>query len=77
ANQYWLASSFIMLADVYIARDDFFQAKATLQSVIDGYGTPNDGIIDDASSKLTSLVKAEKEKQQGENANDTINIQWN
>ncbi|MDY0198361.1 MAG: tetratricopeptide repeat protein [Tenuifilaceae bacterium] len=76
-HQYWLATSFILLADVYIAKDDFFQAKATLQSVIDGYGTTNDGIIDTASNKLTNLVKAEKEKQHGANANDTINIQWN
>ena len=45
-HQYWLAQSFIVLADIYALRDDFFQAKSTLQSVIDGYGNPNDGVID-------------------------------
>jgi len=62
-HQYWLAKSFILLADVYMKQDDFFQAKATLQSVIDGYSTTNDGIIDEATGKLNQLVKAEKDKQ--------------
>lgn len=74
-HQYWLAKSFIVLADIYASRDDFFQAKATLQSVIDGYGNPDDGIVDQASSRLTQLVKDEKLKQQGAES-DTINVQW-
>jgi len=76
-HQYWLAKSFILLADVYIVQDDFFQAKATLQSVIDGYSKTEDGIIDEASEKLTQLVKNEKEKQQADDSGDTINIQLN
>lgn len=62
-HQFWLAKSFILLADVYEAQDDFFQAKATLQSVIDGYSVPDDGIIDLATGKLNELVKKEKSKQ--------------
>lgn len=34
---YWLAKSFILLADNYIAQDNIFQAKQTLQSIIDNY----------------------------------------
>ncbi|HSA04155.1 MAG TPA: tetratricopeptide repeat protein [Tenuifilaceae bacterium] len=62
-HQYWLAKSFILLADVYMKQDDFFQAKATLQSVTDGYSNTADGIIDEATNKLNELVKAEKNKQ--------------
>ncbi len=62
-HQYWLAKSFILLADVYAAQNDFFQAKATLQSVLDGYGSTTDGIIDEATNKLNQLVKTEKERQ--------------
>ena len=62
-HQYWLAKSFILLADVYMNKDDFFQAKATLQSVIDGYNATDDGIIDEATDKLNQLVKIEKTKQ--------------
>lgn len=74
-HQYWLASSFMVLADIYAMRNDFFQAKATLQSVIDGYAIPNDGIIDQASKQLTELIKAEKAKQQG-SPSDTIQLHW-
>lgn len=62
-HQYWLAKSFILLSDVYMKQDDFFQAKATLQSVIDGYTNTSDGIIDEATGKLNELVKVEKNKQ--------------
>ncbi|MBC35118.1 MAG: hypothetical protein CL663_03625 [Bacteroidetes bacterium] len=34
---YWLASGFILLADNYLAQDNSFQAKQTLQSIIDNY----------------------------------------
>ncbi len=74
-HQYWLAKSFILLADVYAQQDDFFQAKATLQSVLDGYAKSNDGIVDLASDKLTELIKAEKLKQKGTDA-DTIHVKW-
>lgn len=74
-HQFWLAKSFIMLADIYASRDDFFQAKATLQSVIDGYGTSEDGIIEMASSRLTDLINEEKLKQQGAE-DDTVKVNW-
>ena len=62
-HQYWLAKSFILLAEVYANQDDFFQAKATLNSIIDGYSSTTDGIIDEATAKLNQLVKTEKDKQ--------------
>ena len=34
-HEYWVAKSFILLADVYVAKDNAFQAKETLRSVID------------------------------------------
>ncbi|HOP04820.1 MAG TPA: tetratricopeptide repeat protein [Tenuifilaceae bacterium] len=74
-HQYWLANSFILLADVYAQKDDFFQAKATLQSVLDGYTNTEDGIIDLASDKLSELIKTEREKQKGTEA-DTIRVKW-
>ncbi len=33
----WTASSFIVLSDVYVAKDNIFQAKETLKSVIENY----------------------------------------
>lgn len=34
-HEYWVAKSFILLADVYVAKDNLFQARETLRSVID------------------------------------------
>lgn len=72
-HSYWLAKSFILLADIYSKKEDFFQAKATLQSIIDGYAIPDDGIIDLATTKLNTIVKAEKSKQPIE-TQDTIKL---
>jgi tetratricopeptide (TPR) repeat protein len=34
---FWIAKSFILLADTYVETNDFFQAKQTLKSIIDNY----------------------------------------
>ncbi len=57
-HQYWLAKSFILLGDSYSEQNDNFQAKATYQSIIEGYGDPNDGIIKEAQQKLDRLEQA-------------------
>lgn len=51
---YWVTKSFILLADDYVALKDTFQAKATLQSVIDNY-KGDDDIIPTAKQKLEQL----------------------
>lgn len=61
-NQYWLAKSFIVLANIYAQDEDYFQAKATLQSVIDGYSNTTDGIIDAANQRLLEIIKLEKDE---------------
>jgi TolA-binding protein len=56
---YWVAKAFILLADNYVKLKDNFQAKATLQSVIDNYKGADD-ILPTAKQKLDMLspVKA-------------------
>ncbi|MFM6953983.1 MAG: tetratricopeptide repeat protein, partial [Sphingobacteriaceae bacterium] len=53
---YWVAKSFLLLADTYIALKDDFQAKSTLQSLLDNY-TGTDEIIPAAKEKLETLNK--------------------
>jgi hypothetical protein len=53
---YWVAKSFILLADNYLALKDEFQAKSTLQSVLDNY-TGDDDILPTAKEKLDALNK--------------------
>ena len=59
--QYWIARSFVLLADVYIAQDDDFQAKQYLLSLQENY-KQNDDISAMISVKLAEIAKREKEK---------------
>ncbi|HUS86809.1 MAG TPA: tetratricopeptide repeat protein [Bacteroidales bacterium] len=54
-HQYWMARMFILLADISIARDDDFQARATLQSLADYYQVEDDGILDEVRAKIDEL----------------------
>jgi TolA-binding protein len=54
-QNYWLAKAFILLGDIYLTRGDEFQARATYQSVVDGYSLANDGIVERAKSKIAKM----------------------
>ena len=69
---YWLAKGYILLADVYVKLEDNFQAKATLQSVIDYYKGEDD-IKTIAQSKLDAIKAAEEAKDNKEE--ETIEIE--
>ena len=54
---YWIAKGFILLADIYVARDDNFQAGQTLQSVIDNY--LGEDLREIARQKLNTIQPAD------------------
>jgi len=56
SHDYWVAKSFLLLADNYIALKDDFQAKSTLQSIISNY-EGNDEILPTAKAALETLNK--------------------
>jgi TolA-binding protein len=56
---YWVTKTFILLADDYVGLKDNFQAKATLQSVIDNY-KGDDDILPTAKQKLDKLSGTDK-----------------
>jgi tetratricopeptide (TPR) repeat protein len=49
----WIGKSFLLLADSYLAQNEMFQAKATLQSLIDNF--PSESIKQEARQKLQAL----------------------
>jgi TolA-binding protein len=51
---YWVAKAYLLLADNYVGQKDTFQAKATLQSIIDNYKADDD-ILPSAKQKLDNL----------------------
>lgn len=66
--EYWVAKAFILLADVYMEKKDAFQAKATLQSIIDNYkGEDLNKIAREKLAGITATEKAEKEALQLKN----------
>lgn len=62
-HHYWLAESFLLLAKLFLKRNDSFQAKYTLQSIIDNYDSKKDGIINRANTELNRLLEIEKQKE--------------
>jgi TolA-binding protein len=54
AFDYWVAKGFILLSDIFVRNGNEFQARETLQSVIDNYEGPELG--ETARQKLQELI---------------------
>ena len=54
---YWVAKTYVLLARDYSALKDDFQAKATLQSIIDNYQTDDD-VLPEARQIMQSIDKS-------------------
>jgi hypothetical protein len=58
AYDYWIAKSIILLADNYAGEKDYFQAKASLQSIIENYEGEDLKYV--AKEKLQKITDEEK-----------------
>jgi len=58
---YWMGKALILLADNYVSKEDLFQAKVTLQNIIDNSKYPE--LVSIASEKLTIIKEQEKAKK--------------
>lgn len=54
---YWVTKSYILLGDVYYKQKDYFNAKATFQSVVDN--TINNELKNEAQAKLSKVIEDE------------------
>ena len=59
SHTFWMAKSFIVLAEVYIDTEDLFQASHTIQSVIDNYDVRDDGILREAEQVKARIAAAQ------------------
>ncbi|MGN0188089.1 MAG: tetratricopeptide repeat protein [Candidatus Cryptobacteroides sp.] len=58
SRQYWLAKAFIVLGDTFVEKGDFEQAKATFESVRDGYNPQKpDDVQDSVGMRLRKLAE--------------------
>lgn len=70
----WVGKSYMLLADNYVALDDFFQAKGTLKSVIENF--PAEYIRNLAKEKLVEIERLEAEQgTEAEIESDTLVIE--
>ena len=65
----WVGKSFLLIADGFFAQEDYFQAKATLQSLIDNF--PVESVKEEARKKLQAVVEKELEIENQQKA-DTV-----
>ena len=54
---YWQAKIYLILGDVFVKMNNTFQARATYQSIVDGYSPKDDGIVDEARARIAALAK--------------------
>ncbi|MDD5714407.1 MAG: hypothetical protein PHV64_05880, partial [Bacteroidales bacterium] len=59
-QEYWIARTFMLLGDIFAERGEWAQAKATYQSVRDGY-SPSEP--DDIAQLIALRIKRIEEEQ--------------
>ena len=60
-HAYWMAKTFLLLADVSVKKNDIFQARHTLISLLDYYTVKDDGVIESAQEKLKMVEELEED----------------
>ncbi len=65
---YWIAKGFILLADIYVGRENIFQAEQTLNSVIENHkGEELRKVAQGKLDRLQEMQKPKEEETEGEN----------
>lgn len=61
---YWITKSYILLGDVYFKEEDYFNAEATLKSVVENASIPE--LQNEAQQKLNAVIEAKNSKSKVE-----------
>jgi TolA-binding protein len=54
-QNYWIVRSYIILGDIYVARNEIEQAKATYNRILERYTIADDGIIEVVKTRLAAI----------------------
>jgi len=71
SQEYWIAKSFLILADNYVKTDNVFQAKHTLEGIINNY--EGEDIVSEAKEMLAEIEKGENQSEE-ENGETDVEI---
>ena len=73
---YWLAKGILLLGDNFTAQNDYFNAKHSVESIIENYdGHNKNEIVDEAVLKLESIIKLENDERQEEPVQQDMEIE--
>ena len=53
---YWVAKGLMLQAKVLVVKEDLFQAEENLNSIIEHYPIPDDGVVEEANIALEELL---------------------
>ncbi len=70
-SEFWIAKAFILLSEIYVSQGNLFQAKATLESIIENYNE-DDEVKYDAKYKWENIVKTQSIKSNNKKIEETI-----
>lgn len=59
-SDYWVVKSYLLIADILTEQKDYFNAKATLQSIISNNSSKE--VKEEATKKLDNVKQLEKSK---------------
>lgn len=59
SHRYWLARAYILWSDIFVTKEDLFQARATLEILKETYTETDDGIITMVDEKLKLINNQE------------------
>jgi TolA-binding protein len=62
---WWVTKAYILLGDVYFKQKDYFNAKATFQSIVDN--TLNAELKSEAQTKLNKVIEEESKSSKVSN----------
>ncbi|SFT85702.1 Tetratricopeptide repeat-containing protein [Lishizhenia tianjinensis] len=75
AYDYWIAKSLLLHANVLMATDELFQAKSTVDVILQNYPNQEDGILDEAAAIAAEIEQLQNTpKQIEEGGVETIEI---
>jgi tetratricopeptide (TPR) repeat protein len=75
-HEYWIARSFILWAEIFSHKGDYFQGIQTLESIIDYYENPDDGILTMAREKKAEIEALQSKNEQPVEPTDVeVNIE--
>lgn len=73
-HQYWLGKSYILWARIFMERNELFQARYTLQNVLQHYTIQDDGIITEVNDMLDEITDVEMAQKAQESQTVEINM---